>query len=144
MTKKIKPNNYLELCQLNIWYNPLISLYPFFFPELYNKGINLVGDVLNNGQVLTREELINKTKLITINPFKFLRLRSNLNTLLKNTALQPYMIQQPIAPLNLTLLIKNKKGSKDFYIILQQPINLTGHTKWNDILNRYIPNETGN
>ena len=25
MTKKIKPNNYLELCQLNIWYNPLIS-----------------------------------------------------------------------------------------------------------------------
>ena len=143
MTKKIKPKNYLELCQLNIWCNFLISLYPLFLPELYNKGIKLVGDVLNsNEQVFTREELIDKTKLTTINPYNYLRLRSCINTPLKNTALPSYIVQKPIAPLNLTMLIKNKKGSKDFYNILQQPINLTIHTKWNDTLNRDIPSET--
>ena len=34
MCKKINPNNYLELCQLPIWYNPLISKKPLFLPEL--------------------------------------------------------------------------------------------------------------
>ena len=57
-------------------------------------------------------------------------------------ALQPYQTYKPMAPLNLILLTKSEKGSKDFYTTLQEPIDLIAHTKWNHILNRDILNQT--
>ena len=143
MCKQIEPKNYLELCQLPIWYNPSISKHPLFLPELYNKGINLIGDVLDdNGQIFTREELINRTRLNTLNPLNYLRLKIGITPLLLKNALQPYRIHKPMAPLNLIILTKSEKGSKDFYTILQEPFDLITHTKWNHILNRDIPNQT--
>ena len=143
MCKRIKPKNFLELCQLPIWYNPLISKYPLFLPDLNKRGINLVGDILNsNGQIITREELMNKTNLITLNPLNYLRLKVGIQTLLNSMELEPYPIQKPLAPFNLLLLIKSEKGSKDFYNTLQQPIDIIIHNKWNDILNKNIPNQT--
>ena len=134
MSKQIKPNNNLELCELTIWNNPFISKHTFFLPELINKGINLIGDVLdNNGQLFTREELINRTELNTLNHLSYLRLKINITSILNNTALQPNPIHKPIAPLNLLILRKSEKGSSDFYNILRQPIDLISHTKWNNI-----------
>ena len=69
----------------SIWYNPLISKYPLFLPVLNKQSLNLVGDLLNsNGQIITREELINKTNLNTVNALNILRLKVGIQALLKN------------------------------------------------------------
>ena len=88
--KRIEPKNCLELCQLPIWYNPLISKQTLFFLELENKCINLIGYVIDsNGQIFTREELINRTRLNTLNPLNYLRLKIGITSILTKTALQP-------------------------------------------------------
>ena len=95
MCKRIEPKNFLELCQLPIWYNPLISKHPLFLPELNNKGINLIGDVIDsNGQIFTRDELINRTRLTTINPLNYLRLKIGITSILTKTALQPCVLRR--------------------------------------------------
>ena len=119
MCKMVKPYNYFELYTLRLWYNPLISQYPLFLPQLYKQGINIVGDLLHNdGEIITKQELLNKTRLININPLHYLQLRSCLRTLLNYTTFKPYTLQRPLARLFYSILIKNNKGSKDFYNIL--------------------------
>ena len=50
-----------QLVRSCIWYNSHISQNALFFPDWYNKGIYLVGDVLNNdGKFLTIQELNSK------------------------------------------------------------------------------------
>ena len=69
MCKTIQPKNYAELYTLPIWHNPLLSEYPLFFPDLYNKGINIIGDLLTNtGEILTTEELLNNYYLLQLTP----------------------------------------------------------------------------
>ena len=139
MCKIVKPNNYFELYTLPLWYNPLISKYPLFFPKLYKQGINLVGDLLtNDGEIITKQELLNKTRLININPLHYLQLRSCLRTLLNSTTFKPYTIHRPVAPRFLTILIKNNKGSKEFYNILHENQEIKTHNKWDEILNTNI------
>ena len=136
MCKNVKPKNYSELYTLPLWYNPLISEYPLFFRNLYHNGINIVGDLLNNdGEIITKDDLMNKTGLDNINPLNYLQLKSCIGTLLRNTAFKPYPLQRPLAPLFLHISIKNNKGSKDFYKILHQNQEIKTHNKWEEILN---------
>ena len=139
MCKKVKPKDYSELCTLPLWYNPLISKYPLFFEKLYNNGINIVGDLLTDeGEIISNDELLNKTRLNNINILHYLQLRSSVRTLLKNTNFKPYLLQRPLAPLFLSISIKSKKGSKDFYKILHQNQEIKIHNKWDEISNTSI------
>ena len=71
MCRKFKPNNNNELYTLPLWYNPQISETPLIIPDLYSRGINIIGDRLtNDGSVITKEDLLNKTGLNTINPLQ--------------------------------------------------------------------------
>lgn len=127
---------YSELYTSPIWYNPLISEYPLFSPNLYKNGINIVGDLLtNDGNIITRKNLLIKTRLDYINPLHYLQLRSCVTFLLKNITFQPNQLQKPLIPLLLRITIKNNKGSKDFYNILQQRHNVVIQHKWEAILN---------
>ena len=54
-------------------------------------------------------------------------------------SLQPYTLHQPTAPLNLLLLVKNRKGSKDFYKIINYLDEPVPRNKWNTALNRNVP-----
>ena len=139
MCKKIQPRNYTELYRLQLWHNPLLSSSPLFFPELYGNGINLIGDLLTDtGEIITKEELLNKTKLITINPLHYLRLKSAISSLIKKTRFQPYSLQRPIAPLTFSIITKNNKGSKDFYNLFQSN-EIKTQNKWEITLNHQIP-----
>ena len=143
MCKKIKIKDYSELYRLPIWNNPLISTYPLFLPELYRKGINLVGDLLNdNGEIITKEDLLLKTGLTTINQLNYLRLKTCIKSLLKDTQFQPCVIYKPLSPLLLSITTKNKKGSKDFYNILEDKQEINTYNKWEDKLNRQISTDT--
>ena len=132
MCKKVKPKDYSELFTLLPWYNPLISKYQLFFEKLYNNGINIVGDLLTEeGEIISKDELLNKTRLNNTNILNYLQLRSSVRTLLKITNFKPYLLQRPLAPLFLSISIK--KGSKDFYKILHQSQEIKIHNKWDEI-----------
>ena len=140
MCKTIQPKNYTELYTLPIWHNPLLSKYPLFLPDLYNKGINLIGDLLTNtGDIITTEELLNKTKLTTINPLHYIRLKSLIKSLLNNHNFKPYNLQKPVCPLTYTITTKSNKGSKDFYNLLQSTQELKPLSKWENTLNHQLP-----
>ena len=139
MCKKIQPQNYTELYKLPIWYNPELSKYPLFFPELYNNGINLIGDLLtDNGEIITKEELLSKTNLHTINPLHYLRLQTVIRSMLNNTLFQPCIIQRPVPPLMYSIITQSKKGSKDFYNLLQVKQEIKTHDKWENIFNQQL------
>ena len=141
MCKKLKPNNYNELYTLPLWYNPQISETPLIIPDLYNRGINMIGDMLtNDGSIITKEDLLYKTGLNTINPLHYLRLRLSIKSLLSNYLLLPQPIQRPTIPLYIKTIQKSSKGSKDFYRILQGNRETINHDKWETMLNIYIPN----
>ena len=137
MCKNIQPKNYTDLYTLPIWYNPLLSDYPLFLPELYNNGINLIGDLLTDtGHIITQNELLNKTKLTTVNPLHYLRLKSVIQSLLKKNMFQPYNLQKPLAPLTYSIITKNNKGSKDFYTLLQTKRDVKPLNKWENTFNQ--------
>ena len=64
MCEQLKPENYEELCTNPIWYNPLISEEPLLMSNLYKKGINIIGDLLQqNGCIISKQDLIIKTQI---------------------------------------------------------------------------------
>ena len=137
MCKKFQPTKYSELYTMPIWHNPYISTYPMFFPELYNNGINLIGDLLtDNGEIISKEELLHKTHLNSINPLHYLQLKSAVKSTLKKINFRPYTLQKPIAPFTYRIITKSRKGSKDFYKILQSNQEIKTHPKWENIVNK--------
>ena len=141
MCRKIKPNNYNELYTLPLKYNPLISETPLIIPDLYNRGIKMIGDMLtNDGSIITKEDLLYKTGLNTINPLYYLRLRLSIKSFLSNYTFLPHPIQRPTIPLYINTIQKSCKGSTDFYPILQGNKETIKHDKWETMLNIYIPN----
>ena len=114
MCRQLKPENYEELFSNTIWYTPLISNDPFFMPNLYKKGINTIGDVLHNGGIITKQELIIKTYLITINELHYLRLKILIKQFMKTYNFEPIYVPKPQAPIYYKLATKYHKGSKIF------------------------------
>ena len=137
MCKKIQLKDYSELYRLPIWYNPLVSTYPLILPELYKKGINQVGDLLtDNGEKITKEDLLIKTGLITINLLNYLRLKGCIKSLLNNSTFQPRILHKPLPQLLFSIATKIKKDQKTFIIFLninrkKLPTKIT--YKWEDI-----------
>ena len=104
------------------------------------KGINQVGDLLTDeGEIITKDELLNKTKLFTINPLNYLRLKSCIQSLLNNNRiLQPCILQKPTTPLLFSIATKSKKGSKDFNKILEYKQEIKTYNKWENKLNQEV------
>ena len=140
LCSQLKPRNYQELCSNPIWYNPLVSDDPLFLPYLYKKGINIIGDMLNNeGGIISKHDLSNKTGIPSINDLHYLRLKMSIKQLLQLYNYEPTHLQRPVAPLYYTLTKRNPKGSKDFYNILIQPQNTIIKTTWEVSLGTDIP-----
>ena len=139
MCKRIQPKNYIELYTLPIWHNPLLSNFPLFFPELNNNGINLIGDLLTDtGDIITNEELLIKTKLISINPLHYLSLKSAIQSILNKNNFKAHIVQKPIPPITYSLITKSNKGSKDFYKLLQTGQAVRTLNKWEHIFDQSL------
>ena len=68
MCQKLEPTNYEELYTNPLWYNPLMSNDNFFMPNLYKKGITMIGDLLDNdGNIISKQNLVHKTGVPAIN-----------------------------------------------------------------------------
>ena len=140
LCSQLKPRNYEELCSNHIWYNPLVSDDHLFIPYLYKKGINMIGDMLDNeGGIITKQYLSYKTGIPTINDLHYLQIKMSIKQLLQLYNYEPTHLQRPVAPIYYKLTKRNPKGSKYFYNILIQPQNTIIKTTWEVSLGTDIP-----
>ena len=88
MCGQLKPENDEELCTNPIWYNPLILEEPLFMSNLYKKGINIIGDLLQqNGSIISKQDLIVKIGLKSINELHYLRLKTLIKQVMNSITL---------------------------------------------------------
>ena len=59
----------------------------------------------NDGSIITKEDLLYKTGLYTINPLHNLRLKLSIKSLLSNYTFPPQLIQRPTIPLYININI---------------------------------------
>ena len=135
MCHKLEPTNYEELNTNPLLYNPLMSNDNFFMPNLYKKGITMIGDLLdNNGNIISKQNLVNKTGVPVINDLHYLSLKMSTQKLINRYNFEPIHLQKPQAPVYHSFITKNKKGSKQFYNILIQPTETITKITWNENL----------
>ena len=69
------PQNNLEIINSCIWYNSQISKETLYFPKWYNKGILVVGDIVEpSGDIMTLQK-IEKIYSIKINFLEYHRMK---------------------------------------------------------------------
>ena len=57
LEKLTKNENQQYVPNSSLWYNPLLSKNPIFYPEWYRKGIIFIGDIFHNGSLLSIDDL---------------------------------------------------------------------------------------
>ena len=128
-----------------LWYNPVISDYPFFLKQCYIKSLANVGDNLDkNGNITTRNDIIQMYNIVNLDYLTYFRL-SKMAKIAKKKILDKGQseISQPIRPFyskNAQLIFCKKKGVKHIYraLVSDSPAE---HPKWNNILQTNINEE---
>ena len=126
----------LEQMYLPLWYNPETTHSSLYIPELYQRGVLFPVDLVNNGNIMTRENIAMYYN-ISLDFLTYHRLFLCLKNFFQTRKLKTNIIQRPIFPTQIKLLSKSKKGTKDFYNILL-PVNIQGNNfkqKWEANLN---------
>ena len=128
-----------EALSLPIWYNNLISKATLFYPKWYAKGITSVGDLFSSDGEILREIEIKSFYGITTNFLEYHRVVkcvqvyfNTLNGVEKNHS-------KPIFPLYIQILLRSKKGCRDFYKILNRSESQTpSYSSWEQKLQQKI------
>ena len=116
---------------------------PVWIKHWYKKGVRFVNDLINeNGEFYSKDES-ERIYVIKANFIQFQGLVQTIKVHIRPHNVRSFTkkLQSPFIPTNIHLLIKSKKGGKDFYTILctntEKP---TSQPKWNSIYN--IEDET--
>ena len=114
---KLKPKTTVDVLQNSLWYNGQISKETLFLKNWHSKGIKIVADLVDGqGQILTAEE-ISRQFGIQPNLFNYYRVRALLKKFLeKNIRENNFSLVRPHILSNVSILLKQKKGSRPFYI----------------------------
>ena len=147
-------NIWQEICSINmlhcfediysipLWYNSNLKG-PLFIPSWYNKGITTIGDIIHdNFTVLSEAEITAKYNVFPTDFLTFYRLKSAVTDFITHANVLPnhkVRRQLPILPMNLRILSKHHKGTKDMYkLFTRSSISPFESSKWNDELNCVI------
>ena len=137
-------NNNSQIMSTPIWCNPKISKQQLFFSKWYKNGIFYVGDLVNNeGKILSQREISGKFNLHDINYLEYFRVRSAIKLFVSNFKNGDiFNFTLPCIPNHLEILLKQKKGSRYVYNILnKQTLNLKYKSKWDRDLSNNISEE---
>ena len=95
----------------------------------------MIGDLLeNDGNIISKQNLVNKTGLPVLNDLHYLSLKMSTQKLINRYNFEPIHPQKPQAPEYHSFTTKNQKGSKQFYNILIQPTETITKINWNENL----------
>ena len=128
-----------ELLIYPIWHNPQISCKPLFYPHWYKAGIVTPLDLLKQDSTIKTLEEIKQQFNIKSNFLEYLTIQRSLKRYLANCNVNITNPQRPFLPTNLKILLCQKKGSQQFYKLLNKEVqNDVLRNKWCTILNIYI------
>ena len=129
------------LC-MPLWYNEQISKSNLFKPKWYKHGIAVVGDIISDGIILSKETIELLYDLPDINFLDYYQVRADVNNfLITNLINEITEIKRPYIPAHLKILLKSKTGCKDMYWEMnRQNLNMNYQQKWNLDLNIFIDN----
>ena len=123
-----------------IFYNNKIMIgnQPIYIKKWDQQGIKNINDLLHeNGEFLSQDEF-EHTYDIKTNFVQFLGLKQAIMAYARTYNIISFSkkLHTPLLPASIHLLIKSKKGGKDFYTILNQnSVKPTSQYKWNHIYN---------
>ena len=141
LTDKNTVDNEDALLSSPIFYNKEIKVgnTPVWKTNWYKKGITHINDLIaENGEFLSQENFETLFNIKT----NFIEFQGLINAI-KDYARKQYGItnftkklKMPFIPMNISLLIKSKKGGKDFYIIFNRNNHKpTSQLKWENAYN---------
>jgi len=123
-----------------LWYNYKLRIgnRPVFIKQWYSCGIKIVGDLISNDNLLTKIEFQQKFQLENVCDLTYFGLCEAIRERIRNRTLRDEMVNvtYPYIPQSFSLLVKAKKGCKDFYYILNNNKTIPSHQgKWISVLN---------
>ena len=116
----------------SLWSNPKVSKVEMSLPHWFNKGIIAIGDLMHaNGKFISQKTLTDIYNIKT-NYLEYHRVISCVKKYLSGH-MKCTTHQKPLIPNQVAVLIKSKKGSKDFYNILNRKCTdnlIPQYTNW--------------
>ena len=144
LSKKYKTRNNTQLLSTPLWKNPRISNTPLYLPNWFKNKIYFVTDIINQlGSVMNINELNLKYPTLVTNFLEHHRVKKLVEKYIQNNDHDgSFIISLPLIPHHVELVLKNKKGCKDMYIIqIDKNLMVSDQKfkqKWNDELNIHI------
>ena len=126
LQKQIKPQSISDILCTNLWNNRSLKIdrKTIFYIKWYNKKIHFIKDILDEtGAVLNYNTFVNKYDL-RINFMEYFGVKSVVESFIRNSqiVISNLIITNCYIPFNIKEIIKNKKGCKDIYNILNENI----------------------
>ena len=101
-----------------LWSNPMVSKANLYLPDWYNNGIISIADtLLGNGNFVSQNDLKTVYQIKT-NFLEYHRVKTCVKNYLNNQKDVSIVHEKPTIPIQLKIICKSKKGSKDFYRLL--------------------------
>ncbi len=78
----------------------------------------MIGDLIQDVEIMSKQQIEEKFLIRTINPLDYLRIRNLITKFMRmnNFTIDPlYPPIKPLLPQHLSIVIKHQKGSKDIY-----------------------------
>ena len=130
-----------NIFQNPIWFNSCLKInnLPVFYKQWYDKGVKVIGDLFQNGILMSFENFKTRFDIQNICILKYQGLCNCIKEYFRkhNIDLQQLPIMcYPYKPLQIYILTKSDKGCRDFYDILNVNVDFpTSYGKWNIIYN---------
>ena len=107
---------YEHLHRTPLWYNSKISDEVLYLPSWYAKAITIISDLLDEtGSFMSHEQLQIKHNFDNMDFLSYLRVKQNILKFLKDCKIdKTETIARPFIPYHITVLLKSKKGARDF------------------------------
>ena len=139
----IKSN--INLLTAPIWFNPLISQSGIFFPKWSKNNINFVFDLIDHqGTFHSQRHLKDTYPNLNFHFLEYHRIKTLVSRYINNhKQTDNFHLSFPVKPNNICILLRHKKGSKDFYKIQQTKVQHDNkfNLKWNADLGITLNND---
>ena len=120
LSKKQLPKTNSEIPASSIWYNSHICNQQTYFPDWYNKGIYLIGDIINSSGTMINFETLKDTFGCNFNILNYYTVKAKVMSFIKKYQVEnTFYFERPATPYHLQIFLHAHQGCKSYYKILK-------------------------
>ena len=120
MNEKQLPKTNSEILKSSIWYNSNICNRQTYFPDWYNKGIYLIGDIINSSGTMINFETLKDTFGCNFNILNYCTIKAKVMSFIKKCQVEnTFYFERPATPYHLQIFLHAHQGCKRYYKILK-------------------------